>query len=294
MKDKHDIQRMEKQQRRIEAVRLARQLGNNSEAARRLGVARQTLIRWRNSFERGGEPALLSQGRCGPPRSLGEDELSRLSELLLDGPEARGWPNGLWTVERARELIARRFGARLSRAQAWRTLRHIGFSPQKPAKRARERDEDKLRQWKDSRWPELSRQAAEQKRTIVFVDESGLSLKPSARRTWAPVGRTPVIEFNFNWKSLSAIAGTTYGNFYFRLFEGAVKFEQAVEFLGRLKSRISGKLPAVWDGLSAHRSAQVRDDIASSEGRIEDERRPPAPRSSTLWSSCGRTLNSAA
>jgi hypothetical protein len=60
-------------------------------------------------------------------------------------------------------------------------------------------------------------------RTIVFVDESGLSQQPHRCRTWAPRGQTPVLEYNFNWKTLSVVAGLTVLNFYFRLYAGSVK-----------------------------------------------------------------------
>ncbi|TXF11865.1 hypothetical protein FR698_08805 [Pelomicrobium methylotrophicum] len=66
---------------------------------------------------------------------------------------------------------------------------------------------------------------------IVFIDESGLSERPTRVRTWAPRGQTPVIQFHFNWKQLSMIAGVSFTNAYFRLHEGSIKGPQIVEFL---------------------------------------------------------------
>ncbi len=86
-------------------------------------------------------------------------------------------------------------------------------------------------------------------RTIVFIDESGLSLRPHLCRTWAPRGQTPVLQYHFNWKMLSAIAGLTWWNFYFRLFPGAIRSPQTIEFLSHLPRHIPGKLLVVWDGL---------------------------------------------
>jgi hypothetical protein len=65
---------------------------------------------------------------------------------------------------------------------------------------------------------------------IVFIDESGLSERPHRCRTWAPRGQTPVLQYHFNWKMLSAIAGVTWWNFYFRLFPGAIRSPQIIEF----------------------------------------------------------------
>lgn len=95
--------------------------------------------------------------------------------------------------------------------------------------------------------------------TIVFVDESGLSERPTRVRTWAPRGQTPVLQYSFSWHQLSAIAGVTFWQFYFRLFPGSIKGPQIVEFLAALTRQIPGPLLIVWDGLRAHKSKVVRD-----------------------------------
>lgn len=74
-------------------------------------------------------------------------------------------------------LIAKRFGHRYSTAQASRLLRQMGWSCQKPARRALERDEQAIGVWKQRRWPAIKK-ARRQGRTIVFLDESGLSQRP--------------------------------------------------------------------------------------------------------------------
>jgi transposase len=92
---------------------------------------------------------------------------------------------------------------------------------------------------------------------------------------WAPKGKTPVLQYNFNWKSLSAVAGLTALSFYFRLYPGSVKSEQVVDFLAALVLHIPQPLMVVWDGLPAHRSRLVRDYIAGLHGRIEIAYLPP-------------------
>ena len=92
---------------------------------------------------------------------------------------------------------------------------------------------------------------------------------------WAPKGKTPVLQYNFNWKSLSAVAGLTFLNFCFRLYPGSVKGEQVVDFLRALVRQISGPLLVVWDGLPAHRSRVVRDYITGLDGWIHIEYLPP-------------------
>ena len=98
-----------------------------------------------------------------------------------------------------------------------------------------------------------------------------MSERPHRYRTWAPKGQTPVLQYHFNWHTLSAVAGITWWNFYFRLYPGTIKSPQVVEFLEHLLRHIDGNLIVIWDGLQAHRSHMVRDFVAVTGGRIQLE-----------------------
>jgi transposase len=119
------------------------------------------------------------------------------------------------------------------------------------------------------------KKALKEGRTLVFIDESGLSQRPHRCRTWAPRGQTPILQYNFNWKSLSVAAGLTWWNFYFRIYTGAVRKEQVVDFLEALVRHLDQPLLVVWDRLPAHRSRLVQDYIASSQGWIATAYLPP-------------------
>jgi DDE superfamily endonuclease len=103
------------------------------------------------------------------------------------------------------------------------------------------------------------KKARQEGRTIVFIDESGLSERPHRCRTWAPRGQTPVLQYHFDW---------TWWNFYFRLFPGAIRSPQIIEFLGHLLRHIPGKLLIVWDGLPGHRSRATWEFIREQRGRV--------------------------
>ena len=142
------------------------------------------------------------------------------------------------------------------------------WSPQKSKRAARERAAAKIVEWKEQCWLQLKARAQKEKRTIVFVDESGLTEKPAAKSTWAPVGQTPVLELNFHWKKLSVIGGITIKNLYFQLHKNSVTAPEVVGFLQHLQQHIAGKLLVIWDGLPAHRS----DYLAITQGRVWVER----------------------
>jgi transposase len=93
-------------------------------------------------------------------------------------------------------------------------------------------------------------------------------------RTWAPKGQTPVIQYNFNWKHLSVVAGVSFWNFYFRLYPGSIKGPQLVEFLGHLHRHIGKPLLVIWNGLPAHRGRVVQEFLDFMEGAIQVERLP--------------------
>ena len=93
-------------------------------------------------------------------------------------------------------------------------------------------------------------------------------------RTWAPRGQTPVLQYHFYWKVISAAAGITWWNFYFRLYPATIKAPQVVDFLSHLLRHLKGKLLVVWDGLPAHRARLVSEFIRAQGGRLAVERLP--------------------
>jgi len=145
------------EQRRREAARLLRSGTSQAEVARRLGVSRQSVSRWAEALEREGLRGLWRAKRAGRPPQLDETQLKRLVRMLEAGPEAAGFATGLWTLPRVRQVIEQRFGVRFGTTRVWQLLHGLGFSPQRPAGRARQRDEAAIEQWKRKRWPELKK-----------------------------------------------------------------------------------------------------------------------------------------
>jgi len=125
----------------------------------------------------------------------------------------------------------------------------------------------------------------------VFIDESGLSQRPHRCRTWSPKGQTPVLQYSFNWKKLSAVAGITWWNFYFQLHAGSIRSPQVVEFLSHLKRHIKNKLLVIWDRSKTHRSRLVQQFVAGQKGAICIEYLPASPLSSIRRNTSGGTGN---
>ena len=139
--------------RRVRAGRLLLAGKSPPEVAKMIGAPRQTVYRWREVLEAGGIEALREMNGGGRPPQLGAGELSRLYVMLLEGATAHGFATPLWTLKRVRLLIEREFGVRYSEVHVWRLLGQLGFSNQKPERRALERDEAAIEHWRKRTWP---------------------------------------------------------------------------------------------------------------------------------------------
>lgn len=145
------------EERRMEAARLLRAGLSQSEVARRVGAHRQSVSRWARELEQSGVRGLRKARRIGRPPRLSAAQLRDLERALMRGPEAFGFASGLWTASRVRDLIEHRTGVRYHEAHAWRILRGLNWSCQRPAGRALERDQEAIRNWKKCRWPRIKK-----------------------------------------------------------------------------------------------------------------------------------------
>jgi transposase len=139
--------------RRLAAVRLFEQGLAQAAVSRELGVKPASVCRWHKAWLEGGAQALRQQAPAGRKPRLEAAQLQQLEVALLKGPLAHGYRSELWTLERIGALIRKLFGVRYHRGHVWKLLHKLGWSPQRPTTRARERDEAAVRQWLRRRWP---------------------------------------------------------------------------------------------------------------------------------------------
>ena len=141
----------------MEAARLLQKGYSQSEVARRVGAHRQSVSQWAGQLQQGGRRALKKAGRAGRKPRLSAQDLRRIERCLQRGPQALGYETNLWTSSRVAQLIVQECGVQYDPSQAWRILRRLGWSCQRPTGRALERDEAKIQQWKRKRWPEVKK-----------------------------------------------------------------------------------------------------------------------------------------
>lgn len=143
--------------RRLRAGRMLLAGKTPAQAADAVGVARQTVYTWKALLDEGGIEALRAMPTRGRPARLDDKQLQALGRALLQSPTQHGFGTELWTLKRVGTLIERQYGVKFGQTQIWRILGALGFSVQKPERRAIERDEDAVQTWKRKTWPALKK-----------------------------------------------------------------------------------------------------------------------------------------
>ena len=152
---------VEATKKRVRAGRMLLAGKRPAEVALAVGVARQTMYTWKRLLDEGGIDALRAVPGRGRPAKLDEAQLEEVRRAVLQKPTEHGFGTDLWTLKRVGVVIKRMHGVQFGQTQIWRILGALGFSAQKPEKRAIERDEDAVREWKRRTWPGLKKKPRE-------------------------------------------------------------------------------------------------------------------------------------
>jgi transposase len=163
-------ERARREQVRLAAAEMIEAGAGDREIAKRFRVSRMSVNRWRRALAAGGREALASKGAGGAKCKLTAAQVAELEAVLDAGPAAAGYADQCWTLARVADQVWRRFGVEYTLAGMDVLLHRIGWSVQVPARRAAERDEEKVARWREETWPVIK----------------------GRRRTWAPgsAGRT--------------------------------------------------------------------------------------------------------
>jgi transposase len=153
------------EQRRRKAVALLDEGCSPQEVVKQVGVSARSLSRWRKAVENGGAEALAAVPHPGRTRFLTEDQREDLVERLVEGARSQGFDSDLWTCPRVKLLIERAYGVSYHVDYLPRLLRSLGFTPQKPARRAVERDDDVIDTWVRKDWPRIKKRRRGFRRT---------------------------------------------------------------------------------------------------------------------------------
>ncbi len=261
------------------AVKAVRAGLRQTVAATTYGVSLRAVNKWMAIDKVGGLRALKPKRRG---RRLGQGGRMRIAHAqrirsLIVGklPDQLKLPFYLWTRAAVASLIAREYRIAVSLTTVGRYLRAWGMSPQKPVRRAYERNDAAIAQWLSKEYPALARQARRDGATIYWGDEMGLRSDHVAGTSYAPLGQTPVIRATgqrFGCNMISAI--TNRGGLSFMVFQGKFKAPVFVAFLQRLLKQIAGKIYLIVDGHPVHKSGTATRFAATHSSRLRLIRMP--------------------
>ena len=251
---------------------------SQTEASKVYGASLRAVSKWM-ALDRAGGLRALKQKRRG--RRAGEGRLqpaqsARIRQLIIDSlPDQLKLPFYLWTRAAVVSLIEREYGISVSLSTVGRYLAGWGMSPQKPVRRAYERNDAAIARWLRTEYPAIARDAKREKAVIYWGDEMGLRSDHVAGTSYAPMGQTPIIRATgqrFGCNMISAI--TNRGHLAFMVFHGKFDGQLFVQFMRRLLQQATGKLYLIVDGHPVHRSVVARDFVAANEARLRLIRLP--------------------
>ena len=260
----------------MRALDLKQQGWKQRDIAAALGVTKGAVSQWLAAAGHGGREALLARPGRGIKPKLAPEQFRLIPDFLGHGPEAYGFRGDVGTWDRVAEVTREEFGVSSSKSQASRLLKRRGWTPQVPITRAIQRDEEAIERGQVESWPALKERARQERRTLVFVDESGFYLLPAGVKTYGPQGQTPVVDEWPTHDHLSVMGGMTpQGQVSSRVRPESLNGLPSIEFLVP-RGRLAGdRLLVIWDGSPIHRRAEVKAFLAEAGDAIHLEPLPP-------------------
>jgi len=256
---------------RLIAVRRVREGEAPAAVARSFGFCRTSIYRWLRAERRHGEKALLAKKATGRPPSLTVTRKMAVRRWVTGhDPRQYSFDFGLWTRKIVGALIERKFGIRLGVTAVGRLLSELDITPQKPLRRAYERDPEAIERWKSEEFPAIKRRARKRGAEVFFLDEAGVRSDIPLGRTWAPRGRTPVVATSGQRQSVNAISAVNpQGAFWYAIYTGHLNATRFLELLRAFLRRRRKRVILILDRHPAHIAGLVARFVQEQKGRVE-------------------------
>jgi len=253
------------------AVRRVKEGEAPSDVIKSYGLCRTTIYKWLKAERRGGAAALKARKHPGRKPALAPRQKLQVRRWINGkDPRQYGFDFGLWNRQIVAALIAQKFGVRLGVTAVGRLLAELDITPQKPLRRAYERDPVAIERWTASEFPRLRARAKRDGAKIFFLDEAGVRSDQVLGRTWGLRGQTPEVATSGRRQSVSAISAVNArGEFWYEIYTERLN---AVRFVELLKHFMRGRRTPVFlvlDGHPAHIANVVAEYVQRLVGRLE-------------------------
>jgi len=263
---------------RIAACRRVLEEGEKpSVVAASLGFCRTSIYPWLRRVEDDGWEVLAEKIAKGPERLLTESQRQRVKRWIVGkDPRQYGFEFGLWTRRIVQRMIHDKFEIQLCLTSVGKLLAQLELTPQKPLRRAYERDPVRVEQWKQKEYPRLKKRARKYGAKIYFLDETGFSSEPNLRRTYGLKGQTPVVQTSGKRQKVNVISAVNaQGAFWSQVYTHTLTQAAFVGFLKAFMAKRRERVFLVLDSHPAHIAKSVKEYVRSTQGKLELHFLPP-------------------
>lgn len=277
---KYDARKLStEEQHLIRKIAVQRVFDGESVAAvtRSLGLGSKTIYGWLKIARQEGVDALAPKPRTGRNRKLSSAEEQEVKRWVVGGdPRQHGFDFGLWTRQIVSDLIQERFGIEMGLTSVGDLLRRLGLTPQKPLRRAYERDEKAVTKWVKDTYRKIQKYAKKTGAEIFWLDEASIRSDDPLQRTWGEKGKAPVVITSGQRQSINAISALpNKGGFWYHVYTGKFTADKCVECFKNLMRSLRRPVILIVDGHPVHKSKKVMDFIESLDGALEIVFLPP-------------------
>ena len=240
------------------------------EVIKSYGLCRTTIYKWLKAERRGGEAALTARKHPGRRPALAPRQKLQIRRWINGkDPRQYGFDFGLWTRQIVGALIAQKFGVRMGATAVGRLLAELDITPQKPLRRAYERDPVAIERWKTTVFPRLRAHAKRVGAKLFFLDEAGVRSDQVLGRTWGLRGQTPEVPTSGRRQSVNAISAVTArGEFWYELYPERLNASRFVELLTHFMRGRKRPVFLIVDAHPAHIAKVVAHYVQRLAGRL--------------------------
>ncbi|WP_444920044.1 IS630 family transposase [Microbulbifer sp. CnH-101-G] len=248
-----------------------------AEVGRSLGLGSRTIFPWLRIAREKGIDALSPKARPGRGRKLSAIEEEEVKRWIIGGdPRQYGFDYGLWTRQIVSDLICERFKVDLSVSSVGTLLHRLGLTPQKPLRRAYERDEKAANKWVKEVYPKIKSYAKKNGAEIFWLYEASVRSDDPLQRTWGEKGKTPVVKTSGQSQSINAISAlSNRGGFWYNIYSGKFTAEKCVECFKNFQRSQNRPVILIVDGHPVHKSKKALEYVSSQDGNLEMVSLPP-------------------
>lgn len=256
---------------RIMAVRRVKEGERPSQVIKSYGLCRTTIYKWLRAVAGRGEAGVAARKASGPPCKLTPRQKQQVRRWICGkDPRQYGFDFGLWTRKIVAALIRQQMDISLGVTAVGRMLAELGITPQKPLRRAYERDPAAIERWQREEYPALRKRAKRRGADLFFLDEAGVRSDAPLQRTWGARGQTPEVYSSGRRQSINAISAVNArGAFWYNVYSGRLNASRFVEFLKDFLRRRRRPVFLVVDRHPAHVARLVAAHVQSLRGKLE-------------------------